>query len=578
MAPTALPPPEAIHRERCRRNFAHFADTYCQVLSETAGPAPAWVAFRLWPSQLTVARQFQDERLLVILKARQLGLTWLALAFALWHVLLHPVATVLLFSRRDDEATELLGRLKLMHGRLPPWLQARRVVTDNDHEWGLESGSRAMAFPTTAGDSYTATLAIVDEADLVPDLDRLLRAVKPTIDAAGRLLLIGRADKGQPESAFKRVYRAARAGGSGWVAVFLPWHARPDRDAAWYEAQRRDVLARTGATDDLFEQYPATDAEALAPRSLDKRLPAEWLNKCYWERAAAVPQPEAPSIPGLEVYAPPVLGRRYVIGADPAEGNPTSDDSALEVLDADSGEECAALAGRFDPTVFAGHVATVSAFYNRASALVERNNHGHAVLLWLRDNTEVELLRDHDGRDGWNTTSKSKAQMWTTAADAFRGGNTLLHSFATLTQLTSIEGATLRAPDGQKDDRAVAYALGLQAVALDVPPDFNIRVFDLSPQPLTTRSPEPTLPQLRYFAPNAKWQPVPVIWGQPLYAAPDFRTEAEAAYFVRRVHEALGSRPPDCEPFDIDPEKAAAVEKAVTAFLKSKRLLPLTTN
>src|SRR5207244_1074204 len=109
--------------------------------------------------------------------------------------LLHPVATVLLFSRRDDEATDLLARLKDMHARLPPWLRASRAVTDNDHEWALANGSRVLAFPTTAGDSYTATLAIVDEADLVPDLDHLLRAVKPTIDAAGRMLLISRADK-----------------------------------------------------------------------------------------------------------------------------------------------------------------------------------------------------------------------------------------------------------------------------------------------------------------------------------------------------------------------------------------------
>ena len=40
---------------------------------------------------------------------------------------------------------------------------------------------------------------------------------------------------------------------------------------------------------------------------------------------------------------------RYVVGADPAEGNPTSDPSALEVLDADSGEEVASLAGRYEP-------------------------------------------------------------------------------------------------------------------------------------------------------------------------------------------------------------------------------------
>src|SRR5262249_56574661 len=187
-------------------------------------------------------------------------------------------------------------------------------------------GSRALPFPTTAGESYTATLAIVDEADLVPDLDRLLRAVKPTIDAAGRLLLISRADKGKPESPFKRLYRSAVAGESDWKPLFLPWHARPDRDAAWYAAQQRDVLARTGALDDVFEQYPATDAEALAPRTLDKRIAPAWLLQAYQHpRPLAHLPPEAPSIPRLEVYVLPDPSRSYALGADPAEGNPTSD-------------------------------------------------------------------------------------------------------------------------------------------------------------------------------------------------------------------------------------------------------------
>ena len=192
-APTRMPPTAAVYREQCRRSFLHFVDNYCQVLSETAGPSAAWMPFKLWPAQCDVAREFQERRLVVVLKARQLGLTWLALAFALWHVLLHPVATVLLFSRRDDEAVDLLARLKDMHHRLPPWLASRRIDTDNDHEWSLPSGSRVLAFPTSAGDSYTATLAVVDEADLVPDLDRLLRlSSRPSTPRAGCCLSPGR--------------------------------------------------------------------------------------------------------------------------------------------------------------------------------------------------------------------------------------------------------------------------------------------------------------------------------------------------------------------------------------------------
>src|SRR5258708_24278098 len=147
---------------------------------------------------------------------------------------------------------------------------------------------------------FRLTLAFVDEADLVPDLGRLMRAVKPTIDGGGRMILLSRADKTQPQSPFKRIYQGARQGQTEWAPVFLPWHARPGRDQAWYDSQKNDILHRTASVDDLHEQYPATDAEAIAPRTLDKRIAPRWLQQCHQERTPLADLPaEAPSLPAL---------------------------------------------------------------------------------------------------------------------------------------------------------------------------------------------------------------------------------------------------------------------------------------
>src|SRR5262249_21749285 len=149
---------------------------------------------------------------------------------------------------------------------------------------------------------------------------------------------------------------------------------------------------------------PATPDEALAPRSLDKRFRLEWLQQCYRPQAPLSgpfsPYQRVPAIPGLVIYALPVPGRRYFMGADPADGNPTSDPSALEVLDAQTGEEVASLVGRFEPATLAAHIDTVGRWYNNAPVLVERNNHGHAVLLWLLDNSKLIRLCGHDNRPG----------------------------------------------------------------------------------------------------------------------------------------------------------------------------------
>jgi hypothetical protein len=459
---------ETFHREvrKCRKSPEYFLDHYCQIYDATRAE---WVPFQLWPEQFRTLETIRDNRLVIVLKARQLGLTWLVLGYALWLVLFYPAATVLLFSRRDDEAVDLLKvRLRGMYDRLPEWLKVRAFTVDNDHEWALSNGSRVLAFPTTAGDSYSATLAIVDEADLVPDLGRLMTAVKPTIDGGGRMILLSRADKSKPQSQFKRIYSAAKQQLTDWAPVFLPWFARPDRDAAWYAAQKNDIFSRTCSLDDLHEQYPASDVEALAARSLDKRIAADWLQQCYVEQAPIAKHygnpDRSPAIPGLEVYALPKPGHCYVIGIDPAEGNPTSDDSALTVLDTGNGEEVASLAGKFQPEVIAAHADTLGKWFNGAGLLPERNNHGAAVLLWLRDHSKLRVLNGDDGKPGWLSNSKGKSLLYDATATAFREKTTILHSFASYEQLAGIEGSTLRAPAGEKDDRADSYALALTGI------------------------------------------------------------------------------------------------------------------
>ncbi len=72
------------------------------------------------------------SRKLVILKARQLGISWLCLSYALWLMLFQAPATILLFSLREEESKELLWRLRGMYDRLPPHLRARSVTHSNE--------------------------------------------------------------------------------------------------------------------------------------------------------------------------------------------------------------------------------------------------------------------------------------------------------------------------------------------------------------------------------------------------------------------------------------------------------------
>ena len=166
---------------------------------------------------------------------------------------------------------------------------------------------------------------------------------------------------------------------------------------------------------------------------------------------------------GIRAFTQPAAGRAYVIGADPAEGNPQSDESAASCVDVDTGEQVAVIAGRYEPRVFAGLLLELSAAYNHAPILVERNNHGHAVILWLEENGAATLLAGRDGKHGWLTTGQGKALAYDAAAAALREGATIIRDRATLGQLMAIRGATLSAPPGEADDRATAHVLALAA-------------------------------------------------------------------------------------------------------------------
>jgi hypothetical protein len=171
----------------CAASPIYFLAAYGWVFNATR---EAWLPFELWPAQRWMLVQLQRCRQLAVVKARQLGLTWLILGYELWLMLFHAAATTAIFSRTETDATELLDfRLKGMYSHLPAFLRCRSVAVDNRTRWELSNGSVAMAFPTTGGRQYTFSFILVDEADHQPDLAGLMTATKPAIDAGGSMCI-----------------------------------------------------------------------------------------------------------------------------------------------------------------------------------------------------------------------------------------------------------------------------------------------------------------------------------------------------------------------------------------------------
>lgn len=296
-------------------------------------------------------------------------------------------------------------------------------------------------------------MAIIDEADFIQWLKQLLNAVKPTIDAGGKLIILSTADKEKPNSLFKQIWAQAVDKASNYVPIFLPWTARPTRTQEWYDQLDYDI-------DDLYQEYPETPARALAPRQASKRFHPSWLDACHEPAEDLEPD-------GLwAVYRHPQPGRRYLLAADPAEGSPRSDPSPATIFDCETWEEVAHLHGKFEPDVFAGYLVAAARRYNDACVCVERNNHGHAVQIAIEHLGAGELLyqNPHDRKNGWLSNVKYKVLAVDNTAQVLREKGVTIHTDATIQELAMFEAATLKAPQGFHDDRAMTLIIGLAAL------------------------------------------------------------------------------------------------------------------
>lgn len=236
-----------------RRDPEVFIDRYCWVIP-AAGGTP--VPFHLWDFQRTVLADLRnpDLRNIVILKARQLGLSWLCLAYGLWLTNCNPGQTFLILNRRLGAALELLDRVRFMfdgrgmrghHQGLPEGLRAEVVRDTNDQTapmLAFANGSRIISLPSgeDTGSGLTAQYILGDELAKWQYASETLTAINAVLAGGGTFAGVSTA-KGTANE-FARMWRRAQPGAenpNGFWPIFIPSSAHPGRDDEWLERTSR---------------------------------------------------------------------------------------------------------------------------------------------------------------------------------------------------------------------------------------------------------------------------------------------------------------------------------------------------
>src|SRR5262249_32495867 len=141
------------------------------------------------------------------LKARQLGMTWLAAGYGnLWLPLYKPGSLTLIYRQTEQEAAEIVDRVWEMWESLPPHLRNHaRVVKpapgyrpSTGIQWAFPSGriseTRAMASTSTAGHGRTVAFCLLDEFARIERASEVLKSVQPAVGEHGKLCIVSTAN------------------------------------------------------------------------------------------------------------------------------------------------------------------------------------------------------------------------------------------------------------------------------------------------------------------------------------------------------------------------------------------------
>ena len=445
---------------------------------------------RLHPLKANAAQREYERRRgagNIVLKARQMGLTtWVAGRFLL-KTITQPGTLTLLVAHTQEAAEEILRIVHRFVEHLPAGVRAGALSTSKssvrqivfpkiDSEYRVES-----AADRNAGRGLTfQNLHCSEVSRWGEDAAEVLAGLRAGLAPQGEQVL--ESTPNGAEGCFYEQWRRAQE--IGLVRHFFPWwmeeryRAAPVEEAS-LTVEEMELMTRPGVGLDLAQvgyrrglraglqglarQEYVEDAETCFLVSGESYFELEAIEK----RLKTVPEPVDRRYNGrLQVWLEPQPGRWYVVAVDPAGGGVEGDCSAIQVLDLETGMQCAEFAGHVGGLELMELSRQIAWDYETAWLVVERNNHGAEQLGLLEQKGYKRIYCGADKQRGFLTTSVSRPAMVARMSLALVETPGIFHSRQLLAECRSfvrLRHGGLGARSGAYDDRVMAMAIGLAA-------------------------------------------------------------------------------------------------------------------
>jgi Terminase RNaseH-like domain len=428
----------------------------------------------------------------IVLKARQLGITTYVAGRFFINTITREGTLSVQVAHDQRSAEEIFRIVHRLLENLPAELRNDALMTSRanvrqiifpklDSEYRVET-----AADPNAGRGLTIHNLHCSEVARWPrDVAETLASLRAAVPPDGEIFL-----ESTPNGAGGTFYDEwQRAAHTGYTRHFYPWwwdpaYQRPVKIARFTEEEvelikkhgltaeqiafRREVHAnfRNRAREEFAE-----DAESCFVASGDCVFDAEVIEQRLRQ---LVPMNEEAGHGQLLTFFPPIPAvngaapKQYIIGVDPAGGGTTGDYSCAQVIEVSSGMQVAELHGHFPPQELAARVSVLAQKYNDAMVVIERNNHGHAVIAHLTLGQAYLNLYKQGAEVGWLTTVLTRPQMLEHFGLILAQGSHMLYSPRLLQECRTFirypDGSCSAAP-GAHDDTVMAMAIAQQVRA-----------------------------------------------------------------------------------------------------------------
>ncbi len=364
---------------KCGADVVYFLRNFAKIVTLEGGT----VDFNLFEFQEELLDMFQKKDRIVILKARQMGISTVTAGYVTWKIIFESNQNVVIVATDRETAKELMDKVKKILNELPEWmrdtLNLTKLITNNDREIKLKNESKVIAAAKgeDAVRSKAINLLVIDEAAFISNSDKVWTAAQPTLSTGGDCIVLS-----TPNGVggwFYDTYEGAlldseHPEGNDFIPYELLWDKHPKRDEEWF----RKTMKSLNNDKKKFAQEYGCSFEA----SGDTVASGEAIKK-YKEEFITPPKYKRGYENNFWVWKDYDIRREYIMVADIARGD-GDDFSTFWLIDLKNYEQVGGFKGQLETSLFSDTLMSVGYEYGECPIVVENNGVGHAVVQDLR--------------------------------------------------------------------------------------------------------------------------------------------------------------------------------------------------